>query len=98
MKPCIFIFGLASQTGYLPLVCSASESDEKILIVSESVELEKASQNRYAFRYLHLLPNVIPKGKTFKCSILCKCRIVLDLSSIKGGAPARTRGLNMYLA
>lgn len=23
-------------------------------------------------------------------------RIVLDLSSIKGGAPARTRGLDMY--
>lgn len=84
--------------GYLPLVCSASESDEKILIVSETVELDKSSQNRYWFQYLHLLPNVIPKEKTCKSLILCKCRIVLDLSSIKGGAPARTRGLNMYFA
>ncbi|KAL1821053.1 hypothetical protein ACET3Z_015922 [Daucus carota] len=59
-----------SEMGYLPLVHSASKSDEKILIASETGGLEKASQNR----------------------------IVLDLSSIKGGAPARTRGLNMYFA
>ena len=39
---------LASEMGYLPLVHSASKSDEKILIASETGGLEKASQNRYA--------------------------------------------------
>ncbi|WOH00076.1 hypothetical protein DCAR_0519432 [Daucus carota subsp. sativus] len=58
------------EMGYLPLVDSASKSDEKILIKCKTGESEKASQKM----------------------------ITLDLSSIKGGAPARTRGLNMYYA
>ena len=83
--------------GILPLVDSASKSDEKILIKCKTGEPEKASQKMYVLGYLYPLPNAMLGEKLLIYGSFIY-RITLDLSSIKGGAPARTRGLNMYCA
>lgn len=41
---------------------------------------------------------ILIKCKTWEQEKASNNMVVLDLSSIKGGAPARTRGLNMYHA
>nr|GMD41743.1 guanylate kinase 2-like [Ipomoea batatas]GMD47951.1 guanylate kinase 2-like [Ipomoea batatas] len=81
----------------LPTDCSVSIIDKKILINSNSAEQEKKSNKTYGiFRLLiqYISTYYIHLGFESSSRHLL-CRFLLDLSLLKGGAPGRTRGLNL---
>lgn len=77
----------------LPVEHLVSKIDQKILINCGAGEYEKASDSMYVICLIHFFLCI----RILAADINLWCRYVLDLSLVKGGAPGRTRGLNLFV-
>lgn len=73
---------------------SVAKIDHRIIINSKTPEMGKASTNMQVS--FSLLVSSMHKIFSLFTRLRCLSRIVLDVSSLKGGAPGRTRGLDIY--
>ncbi|XP_024966479.1 guanylate kinase 2-like isoform X2 [Cynara cardunculus var. scolymus] len=71
------------------------EQLKNILGISESMNIPPKTPNKAFDLSVDLSLSKINENILINCGP-AEQRVVLDLSSMKGGAPARTRGLNMY--